>query len=165
MSISKYLYVYVVLICTGCAQKEIWQPNAALSPQAAVEIQLRAFQSNHFPESDFGIKTAWEFASPANKKVTGPYERFQDMLLSDDYAPLLRLEEFKVDEHFRDDRYAEYFVVARTRDAQWIHYIFDLAYQNDNSCWMVDAVLLIPDIFQPSPQSVATAKGIRPLAF
>ena len=155
MSISKWLYVYLLFISTGCAQKEYWMPDASLTPEETVLIQLKAFQESSFPSSDFGICTAWEFASPANKTVTGPFDKFQEMLLSEMYYPLVNLNEFKVEMHFEEDDYAEYFVFIKTKDNQTVHYIFDLALQSENDCWMVDAVLLMPTQFQPEQQTVA----------
>lgn len=165
MSVSKWLYLYLITISTGCAQREVWLPDSTLSPREAVEIQLKAFQENPFPTSDFGIKTAWEFASPANKTITGPYDRFHEMLLSEKYYPLLMTREYSIDEHFDEENYAEYFVVIRTNNDQRVHYVFDLSFQSDNHCWMVDAVLLMPEQFQPNPKSVATAEGFQSSGF
>ena len=36
-----------------------------------------------------GIKQTWIFAHPENKKFTGPYERFEKMILSNQYKILL----------------------------------------------------------------------------
>lgn len=165
MSISKWLYLYLLLISTGCAQKEVWLPDATLSPEEVVEIQLKAFLDNPFPASDFGIQTAWEFASPANKTVTGPFARFQEMLLSERYYPLLITQSYLVEEHFQEDVYAQYFVRIKTKDDQFIHYVFDLSFQTDNDCWMVDAVLPMPDQFQPNRKSVAMIEGFRSALF
>ncbi|GEM_PF-5308065 len=155
MSISKWLYLYLLIICTGCAQRELWLPDSSLTSEEAVRVQLKAFQQNPFPQSDFGIKTAWEFASPSNKKVTGPFGRFQEMLLSEMYYPLVNLSNYRIEKHFEEDYYAEYFVVIKTKDDQTVHYIFDLVFQKEMDCWMVDAVLLMPQRFQPAPNTVA----------
>ncbi|MEM9052676.1 MAG: DUF4864 domain-containing protein [Bacteroidota bacterium] len=155
MSISKCFFLYLLVISTGCAQKEYWLPHESLTPEETVKIQLKAFQKSTFPSSDFGIRTAWEFASPANKTVTGPFDRFQEMLLSEMYYPLVNLNDYKIEAHFEEDEYAEYFVFIKTKDEQMVHYIFDLAYQSENDCWMVDAVLLMPQQYQPEQQPVA----------
>ncbi|MEQ9300767.1 MAG: hypothetical protein RIF33_19500 [Cyclobacteriaceae bacterium] len=165
MSISKWLYLYLIIISTGCAQREIWLPDSSLTPEEAVEIQLKAFLDNPFPASDFGIKTAWEFASPANKTITGPFDRFQEMLLSERYYPLLTTQAYSVEEHFQEKAYAQYFAVIKTKDDQRVHYVFDLSFQTDNDCWMVDAVLLMPERFQQNPNSVAMIEGFRSAPF
>jgi hypothetical protein len=83
------------------------------------------------------------------------------MLLSERSSPPLTTESFTIDEHFKENTTAEYFMVVKTKDDQWVHYIFDLSFQTDNDCWMVDAVLLMPVRFQPNPKSVVFVDGFR----
>ena len=60
-----------------------------LSPEAAVHIQLRALQNNDVPRPDSGIRKAWAFAHPANKRLTGPLPKFIAMIKQPAYAMLL----------------------------------------------------------------------------
>lgn len=52
-------------------------PDPRLSPADVVRIQLESLRTNGL--SDNGIDTTYRFASPSNKKVTGPYARFAQM--------------------------------------------------------------------------------------
>ena len=45
-------------------------PEPELTPNDVVRIQLLAMQQND--DNDFGIEVTFRFASPANKKQTGP---------------------------------------------------------------------------------------------
>ena len=62
-------------------------PKPALKPDEAVRIQLLAMKNND--ASDLGIKITFRFASPANKRVTAPLEKFIRLLKNPSYSPLL----------------------------------------------------------------------------
>ena len=51
-------------------------PKPELTPEQVVEIQVEALRKNDVPTPDAGIATTFRFASPGNRKVTGPLERF-----------------------------------------------------------------------------------------
>jgi len=62
----------------------------ALSDATAVlQKQLSGLKNNDQPIRDAGIKTAWDFAHPANREATGPLNRFTQMLKSPTYRGLL----------------------------------------------------------------------------
>ena len=56
------------------------EPDPSLSPQDVVSIQIEALQHNDTPYVDRGIEVTFNFASPTNKRVTGPLERFKAMV-------------------------------------------------------------------------------------
>ena len=60
-----------------------------ISPEAAVQIQLRALQNNDVPRRDSGIRKVWAFAHPNNKRYTGPFLKFMAMIKGPGYAMLL----------------------------------------------------------------------------
>jgi hypothetical protein len=66
------------------------QPDPGLSPQEVVAIQLHAFGSSD-GEND-GIAVAYRFASPSNREVTGPEERFAGMMRTPAYRIMLEYE-------------------------------------------------------------------------
>jgi hypothetical protein len=65
------------------------RPSPQLSAAEVVTIQLEALQHNDEPYIDAGIAQSWLLAHPANKRVTGPYSRFADMLRSPAFAAIL----------------------------------------------------------------------------
>ena len=52
------------------------KPDPSLSPQDVVSIQIEALRNNDTPYENRGIEVTFNFASPANKRITGPLERF-----------------------------------------------------------------------------------------
>jgi len=56
------------------------RPNIELAPDEVIQIVIDALKSNDPTKDDDGIATVFEFASPGNKSVTGPLERFTQMI-------------------------------------------------------------------------------------
>ena len=65
------------------------EPDPSLSPQDVVSIQIEALRNNDVPYEDRGIEVTFNFASPANKRMTGPLERFKVMVRSPIYGPMI----------------------------------------------------------------------------
>ena len=82
------IYIFAILFIVT-AKAEIIKPNNGIEPYQVVKIQLRGLKNNNEPFEDAGIEQTWEFAHPNNKKITGPLERFKDLLKSDSYKILL----------------------------------------------------------------------------
>jgi len=57
-------------------------PSETYSPNDAVALQLGALETNDGPFENAGIMTAYNFASPANRRSTGPLNRFIGMVRS-----------------------------------------------------------------------------------
>lgn len=62
------------------SQDEPLAPNAEYSPAEVVEIVIDALQTNSEADGDQGIATVFRFASPKNRAVTGPINRFTNMI-------------------------------------------------------------------------------------
>ena len=60
-----------------------------MGPEAALARQLQALQGGD-------VETAFAFASPANRRQTGPLERFAALLESPIYRPLVRHRDHEV---------------------------------------------------------------------
>ena len=67
----------------------IIKANTTLKPIDVLTIQLDSLQRNNIPFNDAGIEQVWEFAHPNNKKMTGPLEKFKEMIYSNNYKMLL----------------------------------------------------------------------------
>lgn len=98
MSARKCLLLIIVCFASACSRTEKPisatqpsgpSPNPALTPAEVVKIVILAMQHNDTPETDAGIATAFRFASPGNRKFTGPVEHFIPMVKSPAYIALL----------------------------------------------------------------------------
>ena len=72
------IILYFVLLTTSYS--EIVFPNKEITPFDVIKIQLAALQNNNKPYQNAGIEQTWNFAHPRNKKMTGPFPRFKEML-------------------------------------------------------------------------------------
>jgi hypothetical protein len=89
MELKKYLILVFALSFTNFLYADIIKPTKNLTAYDVVKIQLNALKKNNKPSKNSGIKQTWVFAHPENKKFTGPYERFEKMLLGNQYNYLL----------------------------------------------------------------------------
>ena len=124
------------------------RPSPDLTPLQVVSSQLTALQRNN-------VQRAFEFASPNNKKVTGPWQRFEMMVRQTPaYSPLVCCSKFEVVGALPmgPSKYqlrarvwpaggssAPYAVAAPVVDYDWV-----LTQQEggaEDGCWMVDSVM------------------------
>ncbi|MEL6546894.1 MAG: DUF4864 domain-containing protein [Myxococcota bacterium] len=138
--------VWTLVFCAAATTAP--NPSAQLSPQQVVEAQLKPLAHNDTPTEDAGIAAAFRFASPENKKVTGPLKKFIGIVRSEAYAPMIDHVRFEVGEpRITGDRAA---VPVRlfAANGRKYGYVFLLGRQNDGQyagCWMTDGVQLFAD--------------------
>jgi hypothetical protein len=122
-------------------------PRAEYGPDQVVQIVMDALQNND--DHDAGIVTTFNFASPGNKRLTGPVERFIPMVRSAAYRSMLnfRSAEFGEMKLSKDKQSAEQTVTLISTDGESVSFIFHLSKQTDGEfkgCWMTDGVVRAP---------------------
>jgi hypothetical protein len=136
-------------------------PSPELSPEEVVQIQLTALQQND-PANDRGIATVFRFASPQNRQMTGPLDRFAQMVRGPGYAPMLnfRSAEFLPIEQRGDE--ARQVVILTAADGTKANYLFMLSKQSrgdENGCWMTNGVVRV----EANPTTTPSAPGATPI--
>ena len=96
MELKKYLIFITIFSFTEFLHADIVKPAENLTAYDVVKIQLTALKNNNKPKKNSGIKQTWIFAHPENKKFTGPYKRFEKMLLGPQYNILLNHDSHKI---------------------------------------------------------------------
>ena len=117
-------------------------PEPKLKPNDVVRLQLLAMQQND--DSDFGIEVTFRFASPANKKQTGPLKRFISLVRNPSYRPLLNHINATFLELTVEEIFAVQDVIITTSNGERIGYRFRLSIQKGPlypGCWMTDSVI------------------------
>ena len=117
-------------------------PEPELKPNDVVRLQLLAMQQND--DSDFGIEVTFRFASPANKKQTGPLKRFIRLVRNPSYRPLLNHINATFLELTVEEVFAVQDVIITTSNGERIGYRFRLSIQKGPlypGCWMTDSVI------------------------
>jgi hypothetical protein len=143
MELKKYFILIIILNFTNFLYADIIKPAKNLTAYDVIKIQLNALKENNKPNKNSGIKQTWMFAHPENKKITGPYERFQNMLLGDQYNVLLNHESHKIKLTMNSkDKYI-YNVELISIDKKMYLYEWHLeksTIENCNSCWFTTIV-------------------------
>ena len=120
------------------------QPLPGISPQKVVDLQIQAMQQNDQPYEDHGIAIAYRFASPENKKNTGPLERFSEMVKNEMYKSLLYAKRYGLDAIEIDGDLAVQKVTLIDAQDEPVVYFFQLSRQIEGpykDCWMTDSVV------------------------
>jgi hypothetical protein len=124
------------------ANAQMVVPNADLSPADVVRIQLDALRLND--AADRGIALAYRFASPENRRTTGPLERFALMLQTGPYAAMLQARSFAIERAEVRGNVARVSVVVIT-PSRVVGYTFYLSRDyraTCSGCWLTDSVLV-----------------------
>lgn len=126
----------------GGAQ-EILEPDPAFSPKKVVSIQLKALKRNDTPEPDFGIRQTWAFAHPANRRMTGPLERFTRMIRSPRYKMLLNHRAHEIEALERKSGVAVFAVTVTDKTGEVFGYRWEVRKIDDGEnagAWATTAV-------------------------
>lgn len=135
------------------------EPSPKLSPREVVEAQLGALRANDDPTEDAGIRTAFRFASPENKRSTGPVEHFIEMVKNPLYAPLLNHRAAHLSETTEKGGLARIkvtVIAADSKEATFVWILERVSAPECEACWMTSTVMRVES--KDSPFQVAQAR-------
>jgi hypothetical protein len=180
VSFSQTGLVLVVLVfclfASGCTLNTFGQvdeeqaltlptPSPALSPEQVVRIQLESLQHND--AANKGIEAAFNFASPDNKRNTGPLTRFVKMFKTPPYNTMLNHKSAEFDPSEISGDSATQRVKLIGADGQSTVYIFLLSKQTEapyQDCWMTDGVVVEPDRNLPQDHQGNCIDYVKPVS-
>ena len=116
-------------------------PHPDLTPRQVVAAQLEALRNNDAPHPDSGIATAFEFASAANRRATGPVARFARLLKNPLYRTMLGHSSAQFGPIQVEGNVARTQVVLFGGDGRIVVYDFTLSLDESTRCWLTDSVL------------------------
>ncbi len=134
----------LLTVPVGASHLPQTEPDPSLSPQDVVSIQIEALQNNDIPYEDRGIEVTFNFASPANKRMTGPLERFKEMVRNPVYGPMINHRSAKYENLVVEGEFARIDVVLISKEGEYLGYRFILSRQHGNEyegSWMTGAVI------------------------
>jgi hypothetical protein len=132
----------ILLPLSAYADSNKLSPNTDLSPNEVVQIVITALKT-HSDNSNDGIETVFRFASPGNKAVTGPIERFTQMIKRG-FPDMLNHLQSEVSEIQVDGNTALQAVWLTTVTGSKHGYMFQLGKQAEGEfkgMWMTEAVM------------------------
>lgn len=133
----------------------VW-PSKTLTPKQVVEVQMNALADYRNDRS--AIRQVFAFASPANKAVTGPVERFEQMIRGEAYSPMISSDHWMAGKAVSRDGQATVLVTTIDADDSVSLYRFYLSKQTTpyEGCWMTDRVIGLFDSTQAAPVDSAS---------
>ena len=134
MELKKYLIFIIILSFTNFSHADMIKPAENLTAYDVVKIQLVALKNNNKPKKNAGIKQTWIFAHPENKKFTGPYERFEKMLLGNQYNDLLNHVSHKIKLIMNTKNSYVYNIELISKEKKMYFYEWHLEKTTTNNC-------------------------------
>ena len=138
------------------------QPAPTLGPDEVVAAVLQALSENDQPTKDRGIEVTFSFASPANRAMIGPVDRFGDLVREEVYRPLLyNSHAVQGTLKVAGDR-AQQRVIVTAATGERVVYTFTLSRQSDGpfkGCWMTDGVMREPPSALATPRFASAPNG------
>ena len=139
------IFVALVLLPPAAAQGTSHGafPGPEYGPADVVRIQVQALANNDTPYRNAGIEVAFRFASPANKRFTGPLWRFIQMLYNPTYRPFLHHQAAHFGHVDIQGSEATQTVILTAANGRRVGYVFRLSKQQGGpckACWMTDGV-------------------------
>ncbi|MFT5219314.1 MAG: hypothetical protein ACI9LO_002502 [Planctomycetota bacterium] len=119
------------------------QPQSDLKPEEVVKIVVNALANNDLPRQNAGIETTFNFASPENKRNTGPLSKFSQMVRNDRFAVMLDHASSDFSEVVLSGDSAMQLVRITSGKGAHTVFAFRLSRQQDGpfqGMWMTDAV-------------------------
>ena len=141
----KYLFIIFTLFFVIKNDKVFSNvlPNDIFSASEVIEIQMSALQTNSASNNE-GIYQCWLFAHPENKKYTGPFPNFMNMITNTQYKILLNSLKFKTKLLSKDNNVAKFSVDVDAYDNKRYRLLWILEKAKINTkcvkCWMTTSV-------------------------
>lgn len=118
---------FFMLVVAGLsAHAETRGPDPALTPEQVVDIQLQALQFNDSPTPNAGIAQTFALAHPSNKRVTGPLPRFERMIRTPAYAPLLGHAAHQIERLSGDESVVRFRVFVELANGKTLQYLWEV---------------------------------------
>ena len=134
MELKKYLILITIISFTKSLSADIIKPAENLTAYDVVKIQLTALKNNNKPSKNTGIKQTWIFAHPENKKFTGPYKKFEKMILGNQYNFLLNHDSHKIKLIMKSKDTYIYNIELISKEKKMYFYEWHLEKTTTNNC-------------------------------
>lgn len=143
----KIFFTILICIYSGseimAGELKLVRPDPSLSPKDVVQIVMNALKNNDLPRKNNGVKITFSFASPANKRNTGPFKRFDTMIRGQTYLPMINHRGATYEKYNVSGARASIDVILISSSGKTFGYRFRLTKQNGNEyegSWMTDMV-------------------------
>ena len=141
---KNFLFIIFIFFNFSYAFGDLIKPNIEIEPKNVVKIQLSALMKNDNPYKDRGIIQTWEFAHPNTQKITGPLEKFKNMIKTDSYSMLINHSNHEILEIYMSSKIATFEVTVLDDEKKYYKFKWQVEkYEREGQlkdCWLTTAV-------------------------
>lgn len=119
-------------------------PQPHYSPAEVVTLQIESMRDS--ASSPDHLTTCYSLASPENREITGPIERFGAMVMMPPYDRLARCQAWQVGRPVIDQDHAAVLVSTISSDGSGVAFRFLLRLHTEHpfdGCWLTEAVQVL----------------------
>ncbi len=134
----------LILFFVSCTSSEaVIQESKYSNSEEVLNIILESYK-NFSDNPEKAINVIWDLAHEDNKELTGPKERFAQMLVSEPYNSIVDLKEYSYEITYENETNVHYEVkvLAKTNNYFVITWIFEKTNcpELEEQCWLTIAV-------------------------
>jgi hypothetical protein len=140
---KKTLILLLLLVSCSESQTVVDEPPQSLNSEEVLNLIFDSYK-NFTNNPEKAVDTIWGFAHENNKEITGPKERFSQMLVSEPYDSIIDLREYSYEVTYEDETNVHYEVkvLAKNNNYFIITWVFEKTYcpELKKQCWLTIAV-------------------------
>ena len=147
--VKKTLILLIFFISCTSSEAVVEKSNP-LNSEEVLNVIFESYK-NFSVNPEKAVDVIWGFAHEDNKEITGPKERFAQMLVSEPYNSIIDLKEYSYEVTYENETNVHYEVkvLAKTNNYFVITWVFEKTdcLGLDEQCWLTIAVTA-PEYFQ-----------------
>jgi hypothetical protein len=140
---KKTLILLLLLVSCSESQTVVDEPPQSLNSEEVLNLIFDSYK-NFTNNPEKAVDTIWGFAHENNKEITGPKERFSQMLVSEPYDSIIDLREYSYEVTYEDETNVHYEVkvLAKNNNYFIITWVFEktVCPELKKQCWLTIAV-------------------------
>ena len=141
--VKKTLILLILLVSCSGSQTVVDEPPKSLDSEEVLNLIFDSYK-NFSSNPEKAVDVIWGFAHEDNKEITGPKERFSQMLVSEPYNSIIDLKEYSYEVTYENETNIHYEVkvLAKTNNYFVITWVFEKTECSDSEeqCWLTIAV-------------------------
>ena len=142
MAKKALILLFLLISCSG-SQVVIDESPKTLNSEEVLNLIFESYK-NFSSNPEKAVDTIWGFAHEDNKEITGPKERFSQMLVSEPYDSIIDLKEYSYEVTYENETNIHYEVkvLAKTNNYFVITWVFEKTEcsGSEEQCWLTIAV-------------------------
>ena len=147
--VKKTLILLIFFISCTSSEAVVEKSNP-LNSEEVLNVIFESYK-NFSDNPEKAVDIIWGFAHEDNKEITGPKERFAQMLVSEPYDSIIDLKEYSYEVTYENETNVHYEVkvLAKTNNYFVITWVFEKTdcLGLEQQCWLTIAVTA-PEYFQ-----------------